>query len=55
MVNIQEIENFSLTKVADSNDGFEEHQDENKEMNYNKTKLINITLLGIVFMTSGSR
>ena len=56
MVNDKETENFTPAKVADNIDGFEEHQDENKEKNdYNKTKLINIILLGIVFMTSGSR
>ena len=56
MVNNNEIENFTLTKVADNNVGIEEHQNENKEKNdYKKTKLFNIILVGIVFMTSGSR
>ena len=42
--------------MVNNNDGFEEHQDDIKEKDdLNKTKLINIILLGIVFMTSGSR
>ena len=55
MVNDKETENFTPAKVADNIDGFEEHHKNKEKNDYNKTKLINIILLGIVFMTSGSR
>ena len=33
----------------------EEKSGDTQEVNYDKTKLLNIVLLGIVFMTTGSR